>query len=547
MPITTDCSVLIVGAGPVGLALAAFLQNLGVKCRIIDKNPRPTDKSKALVVWPRSLETLDTLGLADTFIKSGFPVRDSIIHAGKKIIAQIHFNQKETAFPLPLMIPQSETERLLNDYLKSVDLPVERELTWLKSTCQQDIMNSLVLSADGKEHHIRSRWVIGCDGAHSVVRKAAGLEFLGEVEPSDWILADCYVQGITINQLNLYFQSSGVLGIFPMGDNRCRIIADLGKAKTPEHPADPTLEQVQDVLNVRGPGGLKLRDPVWLSGFRIHERKVPRYYVNRIILAGDAAHIHSPAGGQGMNTGIQDAFNLGWKLGLIESGKGKTTALLESYSQERSQVGEMVLSNAGRFTRMAILRNPILQWLRNRGIQFLMQFSFFQNLYKKTMTELSIHYPNSILNGECSNSSWLNSGIKPGDRFPDGILLRPSDGGEQRLHRLFHPGSHTLLVLPGKTTSSDLLGLTEFINRIKIAFGDFLEINLILSQADLQCPPNWHGPIWIDPVDWVRKKLGATTVVMALVRPDGYLGYRSQPPCLEDLRAHLKTYLVLPD
>jgi hypothetical protein len=185
-------------------------------------------------------------------------------------------------------------------------------------------------------------WLIGCDGAHSVARKQLGLQFTGEAEPNDWVLADVHIDGeIANDEISAYWHSDGVVIFFPFAPGRFRVIADLGRAKGPEKPADPSLADAQQLVDRRGPQGLRLHDPVWLSGFRINERKVAQYSKGRVLLAGDAAHIHSPAGGQGMNTGMQDAFNLAWKVALVQKGLGQSSPLLASYTTERSAVGEM--------------------------------------------------------------------------------------------------------------------------------------------------------------------------------------------------------------
>src|SRR5439155_17546855 len=219
---------------------------------------------------------------------------------------------------------------------------------------------------------------------------------------------------------------------FPFGAGRCRVVADLGAARGTGRPPDPSLADVQSIVDERGPGSLRLTDPIWLAGFRIHERKVADYRRGRAFLAGDAAHIHSPAGGQGMNTGMQDAFNLAWKLALVHKGRGRADVLLDSYARERGAVGDIVLRNAGRLTRFAMLRNPVAQFLRNRAFSLLFRLPAMRRNFATYLTELAIHYPKSPLNGADDGTAWRR-GVRPGDRLPDAQVKDAKSNKEQRL------------------------------------------------------------------------------------------------------------------
>ncbi len=318
-PQTASCPALVVGAGPVGLTMAAHLHHHGVACRIVDSSPQPSDKSKALVIWARSLEMLDDLGVVGDFTAAGRFLQGARFHAGRRTLVHLTFQTPGTEYPRPLMLAQSETERLLAEHLRRVGVAVERPVELTAFADRGDHVEASLRHAGGREEQVRCDWLLGCDGAHSTTRKQLGLEFAGEADPNDFLLADCRIDGIPQDELSLFWHSRGVLGFFPFGEGRCRVIADMGRAPGPGHPPDPTLAQVQAVVDERGPGGVRLSEAVWLAGFRIHERKVADYRRGRVFLAGDAAHIHSPAGGQGMNTGMQDAWNLAWKLALVQA------------------------------------------------------------------------------------------------------------------------------------------------------------------------------------------------------------------------------------
>jgi 2-polyprenyl-6-methoxyphenol hydroxylase-like FAD-dependent oxidoreductase len=289
--------------------------------------------------------------------------------------------------------------------------------------------------ADGGAETLQTGWLIGCDGAHSTVRHTLGLAFLGDTLQTDWILADIHMAGLPIpdSEIAVYWHEDGVLAEFPISPGRYRVIADIGRSQG-AHPADPTLDQVQAVVDRRGPGGLRLSDPIWLAGFRINERKVKDYRSGRVFVTGDAAHVHSPAGGQGMNTGMQDAINLAWKLALVCHGAGGSEKLLDSFSVERSAIGEQVLANAGRLTAIGVMKNHTAQMVRNLAAGFLFGLSPVRRRMADTMAEVSLGYPGSPLNGSSAHGV---GGPAPGDRVPPVAGQIPVGSGSTPRFALF--------------------------------------------------------------------------------------------------------------
>ena len=383
---------LVVGAGPVGLTLAAELTRHGVSCRIIDRSATRSDKSKALVLWPRSLEHLDSSGAVEPFLAHGLRVGRARIFGGGRPLAQLTFDGMPSAYSFALMIPQSETERLLENHLNQLGVQVERCVELLDFSARPDAVTARLRRADASEESVRIAWLLGCDGAHSTVRHGLGMEFSGSAEPNDWILADVHIGGdIAADEVRIYMSSAGILAFFPIAKERFRIVADTGPAAAVERPRDPSVEEVQAVVDARGPRGLIVRDPIWLTSFRINERKVNDYRRGRVFLAGDAAHIHSPAGGQGMNTGMQDAYNLAWKLALVHAGRGRDR-LLDSYTRERSAVGDLVVRNAAAMTRIATLRHPAAQHMRNRVLPVLASLAPVRSALRDTLAEMNINY-----------------------------------------------------------------------------------------------------------------------------------------------------------
>ena len=391
--------VLVVGAGPVGLTMAAELARYGVPVRIVDKAAARTDKSKALVLWSRSLELIARMGCAEAFIAAGLKATAANMIAGGKTLAHIELDSAPTPYPYALMIPQSETERVMEAHLNALGVTVERQIEMTGFAPTADRVTGVLRHADGREEPFDVDWLIGCDGAHSAVRHGLGMQFEGDTLPSDWFLADVHLAGVPTpeSEIRIYWHADGVLAIFPITPGRYRVIADVGASAPGVHRADPTLAEVQAVIDQRGPGGVKASTPIWLSSFTINERKVADYSAGRVFLAGDAAHIHSPAGGQGMNTGMQDAFNLAWKLALVCRGLAEPDSLLPSYSLERSAVGRKVLADAGHMTTLAILKGRVWQGLRNHAASLIFGFAPVRHAMAANMAELTIGYPDSPL------------------------------------------------------------------------------------------------------------------------------------------------------
>jgi 2-polyprenyl-6-methoxyphenol hydroxylase-like FAD-dependent oxidoreductase len=276
------------------------------------------------------------------------------------------------------MIPQSETERLLEEHLATFNVKVDRqtELTDFKETA--DGVSCVLKHADATEETAQASWLIGADGAHSIVRHKLNKEFRGSTLLSDWVLADIHLSGVPgPPAIEIYWHADGILAIFPLQGARHRIIANVGESTGSmgegNRPA-PTIDDIQRILDARGPGGIRTGDSVWLSNFSINERKVEDYRSGRVFVAGDAAHVHSPAGGQGMNTGMQDAFNLTWKLALVARGLCHPEPLLNSYSLERSPVAKVLLEFTGKATAASLLQGSVKQYIRNHVATLVLGF-----------------------------------------------------------------------------------------------------------------------------------------------------------------------------
>ena len=317
------------------------------------------------------------------------------------------------------------------------------------------------------------------------MRHALAVDFAGTAEPSQWILADVHLTGsVSPGQIDIYWHEKGVLALFPMTADRYRVIADLGPAAA-KAPSEPTLTDVQARLDERGPGDLLASNPVWIAHFRISERKVAEYRHGRTFLAGDAAHIHSPAGGQGMNTGMQDAFNLAWKLALVERGQARADALLATYSLERSKVAEQVLRSATLATEVATLRNPIGQFLRNQTASILFSFSFVRDKIRDTLGELSIHYrysPLAVEEWSPGGGKKLHAEVHAGDRLPDAPLGSVA-GGVTTLYQATRSAGHKLMLLAADGSAEAIGHLQALAGRVEAAFPGVFAALLIVPSS----------------------------------------------------------------
>jgi 2-polyprenyl-6-methoxyphenol hydroxylase-like FAD-dependent oxidoreductase len=430
------CQVLVVGAGPVGLTMAAELARYGVGVRIVDKAAQRTDKSKAIVLWSRTLELIDRMGCGAAFVDAGLKARGANIIAGATTIAHVGFEGLETPHPYALMLPQSDTERLLEQHLNSLGVEVERQVELTRFVADEDAVTAFLRRPDGREEKLDVDWMIGCDGAHSVVRHGLGMEFEGDALPSSWVLADIHLAGVPAppDEMEIYWNAAGPLVLLPITPGRYRLIADVTQTEAGEHPSEPTLEEVQALIDSRGPHGAKASAPVWLSTFRINERIVNGYRDGRVFLAGDAAHVHSPAGGQGMNTGMQDTVNLAWKLALVCRGLGNPEPLLGSYSAERHEVGRQVVGASGRLTMLALLKSELAQGIRNHVALLLFGLAPVQRAMTNAMSELSIGYPNSPLTIAEGRG---HSGPAAGERVPVSAGGHPVGSGDRPRFAIF--------------------------------------------------------------------------------------------------------------
>jgi 2-polyprenyl-6-methoxyphenol hydroxylase-like FAD-dependent oxidoreductase len=363
LPPSTD--VLIVGAGPTGLSLACVLAAEGVPFVLLDRLAEGANTSRAAVVHAHTLEVLEKLEVSDRLRANGHIVPRFTLRDRDRVLAAIPFDRLPTRYPHTLMIPQYRTEAILLERLRELGGNVHRPYTVADIRPNGDGVYVDAEMGGGGRCVVHARYIVGADGMHSIVRERAGIRFSGDSYEESFVLADVRMDWpLSFEEVMLFVSPAGLVVVAPLPGGIHRIVATLEDA--PEHP---TIADVQRLIDTRGPatGTARVREIVWSSRFRVHHRLADRYRAGRMLLAGDAAHVHSPAGGQGMNTGIQDGVALGDALAAVLRGRADERRL-DSYERARRPVAQRVVAFTDRMTRMATLRGRHARAVRNAVI-----------------------------------------------------------------------------------------------------------------------------------------------------------------------------------
>ncbi|WP_175963701.1 FAD-dependent monooxygenase [Burkholderia pyrrocinia] len=441
--------VLIVGAGPTGLAAAMSLARARVPVRIIDRLAEPAPYSRAIGIQARTLELLEQHRAVEPFLALGHRAHAAALHAGGRVIARLDFDPLQTRYPYLLFLDQSITERLLAEHLAGFGVTVERGATLTACDAGGTSLDVTIRCADGRDESFAPSYLIAADGAHSTVRHLLGLGFTGQAFEQTFLLADfAAIPDWPDEEIHLFTTPEGMAGLFPMGGGRYRLVADRppGSDASPDAPT-PSLAECEAIVRARVGASISPSDLAWSSYFHLQSRMVDRLRHGRVFFAGDAAHVHSPAGAQGMNTGIQEAFNLGWKLARV-LGAGTPERLLDTYHAERHPIERDVLRQTGFITQIVEADRGAMKLLRDHVVPLLVSFGPMRDAVRRTVSELGVQYRKSPLTLE----RVLDGGPRAGERAPD-AFVHVLDGplgqapGTARLYDLHDPASFTLLLL----------------------------------------------------------------------------------------------------
>jgi len=486
--------VVVVGAGPVGLVAAAELARRGVRVRIIDKLAVPTDESRAIAVHARSLDMFNRMGIVDQLAATGLKAVAMQLYTGGERLFRVPLGTVDSAFPYTVVTAQTETERVLTEHAESLGVTVERDVELVGLT-QDDNAVHLSLRNAGD---VTASWVIGADGAHSAVRALVGTKLAGTFAGEQFLLADIDAShSLDTDSMHTFFSPDGPTAVFPMINDRMRVIAQTRSAADEPLNLNPTQEEVQAVLDQRI-GGITITSSHWLTSFEVHHAQVPSYRWGRVFLAGDAAHIHSPAGGQGMNTGMQDAFNLAWKLAAVIHGDAGDT-LLDSYHAERHPVAAAVITFSDRLTKMGTLSGAA-QHVRDLAMRVLGHVGAFTRQLAAVAEEIDINYRDS----------------------PIAVGLSPRGSKVAAGEHLPHVADEALQKQLGSLCGSGHAVVTVANNQVAPAAGGPGPVQILVTDTD--APVAGYDAVVADPSRDLASRLGLKSGGRVVVRPDGYVG-----------------------
>lgn len=513
----TKTEVLIAGAGPTGLMVACQLAIRNISFRIIDKTQDHTTQSRALVIHARSLEIFQQMGISEEALQQGKIAKAvNLIVNGKR---KLRFGLRDvgnnlTDFPFLLILEQSKTETILNSFLNRFGRQVERNTELLQFTQNQNGLTSIIQKKNGEQETVETNWLVGADGAHSIVREHLAIPFLGKTYQQSLFVLDCEVNlNFPPDEMYLSFSDKTFAGFFPMTNGRCRIIGLVPEEF--RNKEEITFEDVNKNFAAKTHLNITLQNPLWISKYHSHHRVVSAFRKGNCFLTGDAAHIHSPVGAQGMNTGLQDAYNLAWKLALVIQEKAKEN-LLDTYEDERIEIAKKLVKSTDRVFHLVTSENRFFKFYRMQVIPFILKIflpiaqkiSFIKKTAFLNISEIALHYRNSKLSQQDNSASFSNTSPKPGDRIPYNFLRKD-----------FTDGINFHLLLFSKTNLSK-----NSIEEFKKDYSDFIKINEVPFNSETEN---------------IYNQFGIKSDGFYLIRPDSYIAYRSKTLNTEKLKQYL--------
>jgi 2-polyprenyl-6-methoxyphenol hydroxylase-like FAD-dependent oxidoreductase len=530
----SETEVLIVGSGPAGLTLAIELARRSVSFRLIDRDPVRPKTSRAIGTQRRTVEVFRLMGIVESALAPSVMPRAFRIAEGSRTLATVSFADRPSAARL-LVMDETDTERMLERRLEELGGRTEAGVELTGFQVEDDHVVATLVGPDG-ESRVRARYLVGADGAHSTVRQGAGIAFAGSAYPERFLLADLDLDwDLPHDEGHLWIGDEGLAAVIPLpGERRFRLIIPLALAESTRDYASP--EEIADRAEalLRQRSGIRLRrlgDPVWASAFHISRRQADRYRLGPVLLVGDAAHVHSPIGAQGMNTGIQDAFNLGWKLALAVMGEA-APGLLDTYQAERHPVASSVLRGTDLGMRLMLSSQPLVRGLRERLVPALANVPSVRRRLIETISQVNVNYRGSFLavDADQPDESLLplrreRRGLAAGDRIPDVELLTAGQHEPIALFDLI-ARDWLLLLFPGSGPQAERSAQAARLARqVRETIGETVQTFLILA-----IPPMGETatPVLLDPVGELSRLFAADDGLAALVRPDGYLGYRGR-------------------
>jgi 2-polyprenyl-6-methoxyphenol hydroxylase-like FAD-dependent oxidoreductase len=497
-----DTDVLIVGAGPTGLMLANQLGRRGIRVEIVDRSSGPALQSRALGVQARTLEIYERLGIVEKALEFGKRAVGGDMWVRRRKVARIplgDIGQGLSPYPFMLILGQDDNERLLGDLLRRWNIAVRWNTELVDLRQEPDRVTARLKQPDGTLREISAAWVAGCDGGRSTVRAQCGIEFQGAPYEHVFFVADTIMTGPMVpDELNVYLWKGGFHLFFPIrGDDHWRVVGIVPSSMRGRE--DLTLDELMPAIREEAGSELAYQKCYWFSTYRIHHRRAERFRDRRCFLLGDAAHVHSPVGAQGMNTGLQDAYNLAWKLGLVIAGDAGE-GLLDTYAEERIPFARRLLSTTDRAFALIVseggLSGYFRIWILPRLLATGMRFERFRKLAFRTISQTNIRYRASSLSETLAELP--GSAPRAGARIPWLRLRFSANGPREDLYRKLDDTRFALLLIGQMAPPEGVPGLAE---RLSIL------------------------PIPSDPEnDRELARAGIPHPAFFLVRPDGHIG-----------------------
>ena len=567
---TAETDVLIVGAGPTGMTLACELLRRGIQCCLIDRLNEPVETSRAFDIQSRTLEVFEAMGMVEKALEVGMHAKEARVYEREKLLITMYPKSVgDVPYPYVLTVPQSRTEHLLLERLHELGGVVERSRELVALRQEGDVVVASIDDARADStnaQEMRARWVVGCDGSHSTVRKLLDIPFEGSTRDEEFLLADVDLDWEKDRDINhIWLHHDGLFAAMPLPQGRqWRLFADVARVGGAVPRASVELFQALTAERT-GESKTVISNPTWLSNFSINQRMVRSYRQGRVFLAGDAAHIHSPIGGQGMNTGIQDAYNLAWKLALVIGGKA-AERLLDTYEEERKPVARRILGGTTLGTDLFVSKNPVLRLIRDHVLLHLLSLNIVQRAMAQVVSGLGINYRSSSLSHsyqgtladktrlsgrkseKASLKDWVRFSLAPrsGDRAPQGPCLRSPSRTTTSLFEEFRGTTSTLLLFDGLAqTAEGYTTLSRIARRVEALLGNDIKTHFVVSANDRPDQLDWDGSILLDPEHQLHRRYGAGAASLYFIRPDGYIGFRSQPAREEPLLAYLGRLFLL--
>ena len=556
-------SILITGAGPTGLTLAIELARRGLQPTIIDKKEGLSEKSKAIVLHSRTLELLEKTGVADELLDHGLHCNGAVFHEDQQELFRLQLQRLrgKTHYDYFLNVSQSDTEAILADRLEQLDIRIRWNTELTNLEYHADRVTTTLRVGDEEDLICDFDYVVGCDGGRSTVREQVNIDFPGDRRDEVFFTADVDIDWERPNDMFYFWLvDNGAVFTAPLpGPKNYRIIlqqpkdeADTRGESYYENRDNLDIDELQRMLDRLLPGEMRVSNPRWIGTFDIPHHVATTYRRGRVLIAGDACHLHPPLGGQGMNASIQDACNLGWKLALVARGIAPED-LLDTYEQERLPVGRKLVESTMRGFELMIDPGRMVSNLRNRLLQFATGFSPVAQLAASHMSMQDINYAESDLNETDTEDGLLNlrqEGPEPGFRAPE-ALVYTDQKSSGRLLPHFDPLGFTLLFLPGKLSDADTFftGPTyrEY-QRVAEQLAAELPFPLTAYLVSRRRPDTTFVPPLAYLHDTYREVEEAYRLrshpLAVLVRPDGHIGLVIRQIDLPTLQTYFSHHLL---